>query len=214
MIPIHYIRDHQQEVNERLAKRGKDFEPLLNKVLEADDRRRSIQKEMDDALAEINKASKEIGQLFQSGKRNEAESRKSQVSTLKEKSGELQESLRGAEQDLRSLLVQIPNAPHMDVPAGTNAEANVVVREVGNKPTLGGGALPHWDLAAKYGIIDFELGNKITGSGFPVYVGKGRSTSARIDPIFLGQGGRKWVYRNNTSADGECRYCFRYRSIA
>lgn len=185
MIPIHYIQAHQTEVAERLSKRGNDFSPLLAQAVEADNRRRSIQKEMDNVLAEMNKASKEIGQLYQTGKREEAESRKVQVGTLKQKSGKLQDTLREAEADLKATLVQIPNAPHADVPSGTDASANEVVREGGEKPKLKEGAVPHWDLASRYGIIDFELGNKITGSGFPVYIGKGAQLQRGLIRYFL-----------------------------
>ena len=151
----------------------KDAEEIVEKVLGLDDKRRETQVELDGTLAKSNALAKEIGGLMKAGKKEEAEAAKAETSALKARSKELEEVLRSTETDLYEVLVTLPNLPHSSVPAGKTPEENEVVLENGTIPTLPEDAQPHWDLIKKYDIIDFELGNKITGAGFPVYKGKG-----------------------------------------
>ena len=186
MLQVAFIRDHKEAVLEGLAKRNlKDAETLIDKTLAADEARRSIQAELDATLAESNKLSKEIGLLFRSGEREKAEELKAKTVALKDASKKLGEDLNTKTQELQELLYTIPNIPNELVPAGNSDEDNVTVYEEGTIPTLHEGALPHWELAKKYDIIDFELGNKITGAGFPVYKGKGARLQRALINYFL-----------------------------
>lgn len=186
MLQVAFIRDHKQVVLEGLAKRNlKDAEGLIDKTLAADEARRSIQADLDATLAESNKLSKEIGLLFRSGERAKAELLKEKTGQLKEVSKKLGEDLQQKANELQELLYTIPNIPNKLVPAGNSDEDNETVYEEGTIPNLYEGALPHWELAKKYDIIDFELGNKITGAGFPVYKGKGARLQRALINYFL-----------------------------
>ncbi len=185
MLQVNDIRNRFDEIAARLRKRGKDYEPLLRQVLEWDDRRRSLKTENDRVLAEINKLSKEIGKLYKQGEPKKAEVLKVKSAELKEASKKLGALLQEAERELRQALYQIPNVPHPSVPEGKDEADNEVVYTWGEPADLGDEALPHWDLAKKYDIIDFELGTKITGAGFPVYKGKGARLQRALINFFL-----------------------------
>ncbi len=185
MLQVSYIAAHFEKVVEGLKKRNFDPTESLKKVLELDEQRRKLKTETDQILADLNKLSKEIGQLYKSGERQKAEILKAKTGDLKAKSKELSERLQQTETELRELLYQIPNVPHESVPYGKSEEDNETVYEWGTKPELPGDALPHWDLAKKYDIIDFELGTKITGAGFPVYKGQGARLQRALINFFL-----------------------------
>jgi len=183
MLQVNTIRQNPELVKERLAiKHFKQLE-LVDEVLQWDDKRKQLQVEQDNLLAKINAVSKEIGQLMAKGEKEAAELRKKEVAELKSKQG--QDKLAEAEKKIESILYQLPNLPSAKVPKGKTPEDNVVIREGGNKPGLHAGAAPHWDLAKKYNLIDFELGNKITGSGFPVYINKGARLQRALINYFL-----------------------------
>ncbi|GGD22034.1 serine--tRNA ligase [Hyunsoonleella pacifica] len=185
MLQVPFIRDNKAAVIQRLAKRGLDASKMIDDVITLDEKRRSIQTELDNTLAESNTISKQIGGLFKSGKVEEANALKAKTGELKETSKTLTEELNEASNDLQDLLFQIPNVPHESVPTGNSEEDNEEVFNWGDIPTLHEGALPHWELAKKYDIIDFELGNKITGAGFPVYKGKGAKLQRALITYFL-----------------------------
>lgn len=188
MLQIQQIRENAQKIVEKLKiKNFKNAQEAIDEVLETDKIKREWQQKTDDALAEINKISKEIGQLYQSGKKDLAEEMKTQTVAIKEKINEYAVKLEEQEKRLEELLLQIPNVPHHTVPAGFSAEDNEIVFEEGRKPDLGTNALPHWDLTAKYKLVDFELGTKITGAGFPVYQGKGARLQRALINFFLEQ---------------------------
>ena len=157
----------------------------LDQLLQTDAQRRHTQTELDQLLAQSNQVSKQIGELMRQGKKEEAESAKQQTSALKARSKQLAEQLREHEQSLQQQLYQIPNVPHPSVPDGRSADDNEVIYEYGARPELGEHALPHWELIEKYDIIDFELGNKITGAGFPVYKGQGARLQRGLINFFL-----------------------------
>lgn len=179
------LREDVDRIAEALAKRGLDARPMLDEILELDERRRSLQLQLDNTLAEANRLSKEIGNLFKTGKAAEAQALKDESARLKETSKTLGESLNEAAEALQQALYQVPNTPHESVPAGKDATANQEVHRSGDHPQLGAGALPHWELAKKYDLIDFELGVKITGAGFPVYKGKGARLQRALISYFL-----------------------------
>jgi seryl-tRNA synthetase len=185
MLPIQTIRDDANRLVEALKKRGLNAQPMIDEILSLDENRRNLQLQLDTTLAESNRISKEIGILFKSGKREEAEALKDETARLKESSKSLSESLNQAAEALQQALYAIPNAPHESVPAGKDAEDNEVIHQWGTIPSLGSEALPHWDIAKKYDIIDFELGVKITGAGFPVYKGKGARLQRALISFFL-----------------------------
>ena len=186
MLQVAFIRENKETVLKGLAKRNlKNAEELIANTLLADEDRRAIQTELDAILAESNKLSKDIGQLFKSGERQKAEILKQKTIQLKEKSKDLTENLQTKANELQDLLYLIPNIPNKSVPAGSTEEDNETIFEEGEIPTLHEGALPHWELAKKYDIIDFELGNKITGAGFPVYKGKGAKFQRALINYFL-----------------------------
>lgn len=186
MLQVAFIRENKEIVLKGLAKRNlKNAEELIANTLLADEDRRAIQTELDAILAESNKLSKDIGQLFKSGERQKAEILKQKTIQLKEKSKDLTENLQTKANELQDLLYLIPNIPNKSVPAGSTEEDNETIFEEGEIPTLHKGALPHWELAKKYDIIDFELGNKITGAGFPVYKGKGAKFQRALINYFL-----------------------------
>ena len=187
MLLIQDIRADKEGIIARLAKRGQDFTDLVNEALTLDDKRKSTQSEMDDTLSESNKISKEIGQLFAQKKIEEANAMKAKTVVLKEKSNALGEQLKATESELLDVLYQIPNAPGAAVPAGKSEADNKIVLEHGEKPNLTQ-KLPHWELCEKYNLIDFELGVKITGAGFPVYRGKGARLQRALINWFLDKG--------------------------
>lgn len=185
MLRIQAIRDQKDAIIEALKKRNIDATPLIQEVLELDEKRRATQTKLDNTLAEANKLSKEIGMLFKSGKAQEATALKEKTGALKEESKQLGDELNAAADTLQTLLYQIPNVPHESVPAGNSEEDNEEVFAEGDIPELTSNALPHWELAKKYDIIDFELGVKITGAGFPVYKGKGARLQRALISYFL-----------------------------
>lgn len=185
MLQIGFIRENQDQVIKGLAKRNLDVADLLKEVLELDEKRRSTQVELDNVLAESNKLSKSIGELMKSGEKAKAELIKEKTSKLRDQSKQLNEELNSVSALLTEKLYTIPNVPTDIVPAGKDADDNLNVFEAGEVPTLHEGAMPHWELAKKYDIIDFELGNKITGAGFPVYKGKGARLQRALISYFL-----------------------------
>lgn len=187
MLQIQYLREHKEEAIERLKKRNIDAVSSVNKAIELDEARRKAQQESDALLAEANAASKQIGALMQSGKKEEAETAKARVTSIKEKIKELEEVQAKAENELIQHLYTIPNAPYKMVPEGKGADDNVEIRKSGEIPKLEASNLPHWELASKYDLIDFELGVKITGAGFPVYKGKAARLQRALINFFLDQ---------------------------
>ncbi|MFY7671805.1 serine--tRNA ligase [Tenacibaculum sp. MEBiC06402] len=186
MLQVQFIRENKQTVLDGLAKRNfANAEEILDQVLEADETRRSTQVSLDETLAESNKLSKEIGGLFKSGEVQKANILKEKTGQLKDKSKALTEELHAVTDKLQELLYQIPNVPHTSVPAGANEDDNEEVFREGTIPDLGEKALPHWELVKKYDIIDFDLGAKITGAGFPVYKGKGARLQRALINYFL-----------------------------
>ncbi len=185
MLTIKQIRDDKELAAKKLAKKGIDAVPVIEQIIALDDRRRALQVELDNTLAAQNKAAKEIGQLMGQGRREEAEERKQTVAALKEKSAQLQIDSKGVQEELNAAIVSLPNFPAEIVPEGRTAEDNVVVKLVENYTELPANPLPHWELAAKYDIIDFDLGVKLTGAGFPVYKGKGARLQRALINYFL-----------------------------
>ncbi|MEY8019254.1 serine--tRNA ligase [Muriicola sp. SD30] len=185
MLVLQAIRENKEQLITALKKRNLDAEPLLNEVSELDEKRRAIQTQMDSTLAQLNSLSKEIGNLFKSGKAQEANVLKEQTIQVKEDSKKLSEELNEVISALDQALFLIPNIPHELVPAGSSEEDNEEIMREGEIPELFEGALPHWELAKKYDIIDFELGVKITGAGFPVYKGKGARLQRALISYFL-----------------------------
>ncbi|WP_298550246.1 serine--tRNA ligase [uncultured Algibacter sp.] len=185
MLQVPFIRENKALVIERLAKRNIDATQMINNVINFDEERRRLQTELDNTLAESNTLSKEIGNLYKSGEVEKANLLKEKTSQLKEASKELAEALSSKTEALNELLYKIPNVPHDSVPRGNSEADNEEIFKEGDIPKLYGGALPHWELAKKYDIIDFELGNKITGAGFPVYKGKGARLQRALIAYFL-----------------------------
>lgn len=185
MIPIQQIRQESTALIERLSKRGRDFSLQINQVLILDEEKRICQKEQDDLLAQANSLAKEIGNAFQQGDKNKADELKSLSASLKTKTKALELKSNHLSDELSQLLYAIPNAPHQSVPMGNDATNNEEIFSHGQIPNLGDTALPHWELATKYKLIDFELGNKITGAGFPVYTGKGARLQRALINYFL-----------------------------
>lgn len=185
MLTLKYITENTAEVIERLAKKYFDGKEVIEKVVALDGNRKATQVKLDNTLAEINQLSKQVGDLFKQGKADEANQVKAQTANLKEQSKELSVQLDSIEKEITELLLTIPNLPNADVPEGRTAEDNVVVRTGGNLEDLPKEALPHWELAKEYDLIDFELGVKISGAGFPVYKGKGARLQRALINFFL-----------------------------
>ena len=185
MLQVHEIRAHKDAYINALKKRGLDASADIEAVLNADETRRATQAKLDETLAQSNIFSKEIGKLFQSGEQQKANLLKEKTTQLKEASKQLQEELNTAVETLDNLLFALPNIPHESVPAGTDENDNETVFSEGDIPTLNTEALPHWELAKKYDLIDFELGVKVTGAGFPVYKGKGARLQRALISYFL-----------------------------
>jgi seryl-tRNA synthetase len=185
MLQIQAIRAQEDAIITALKKRQIDAAPIVSKILEADQLRRATQTALDDNLARANQLAKEIGGLFKSGKAAEAQVLKEESATLKEASKTLQATLSEVSETLQDLLYTLPNVPHESVAAGKSEEDNEEIFRAGDIPTLHKDALPHWELAKKYDLIDFELGVKIAGAGFPVYKGKGAKLQRALIAYFL-----------------------------
>ena len=185
MLTLQQLRGDKQAAIAKLAKKGVDAAPIIAKIEELDDRRKALQAELDACLAEQNKAAKEIGALMGQGRKEEAEQRKAQVAALKARSVELSAEHEAVSAELNAQIVLLPNFPADIVPEGRTAEDNLVVKIDENYSTLPENPLPHWELARKYDIIDFDLGVKLTGAGFPVYKGKGARLQRALINYFL-----------------------------
>ena len=185
MLQVNFLKEHRDRVLEGLKKRNfKDLELVDNAIL-LDDERKKVQFDMDSQLAEINKISKEIGLLMKEGKKEEAENAKQKTAQYKEASKDLQQKLNEIEEKLTEILYLIPNIPHESVKAGVSADDNENIYQSHDVKGLGEGAIPHWELASKYNLINFELGVKIAGAGFPVYLGKGAKLQRSLVQFFL-----------------------------
>ena len=185
MLQLQVIRQDPQGVKNKLAIKNFKEQGLVDAIISLDDQRKKLQLEFDNTQATINSLSKEIGQLMAKGEKTGAEEKKKEVAVLKEKLEPVKNEMNKAETALNEKLILLPNLPSEKVPAGKTPADNEMIREGGKKPSLPAGALPHWDLAIKYDLIDFELGNKITGSGFPVYKNKGAKLQRALIQYFL-----------------------------
>jgi seryl-tRNA synthetase len=185
MLALHYIRENKEAILDGLKKRNFKSPEKIDQILELDQNRRAQQAVLDQHLAKANALAKEIGSLFKSGEQEKANELKKETSSLKELSKTLQEDLQETTNALNKLRTQIPNVPHESVPSGNSEEDNEEIFRSGTIPDLKNSALPHWELAQKYDLIDFELGNKITGAGFPVYKGKGARLQRALINYFL-----------------------------
>ena len=194
MLTIQFIRDNRDTVIERLKIKNFKQPELIDRIISRDNERRSLQVQTNDLQAELNQLSKEIGLLFKSGEQEKAGEAKSRTVDIKAELETFERSLQEATAELNDWLVQVPNIPHPSVPPGNSEADNRIVREGGTVPDLYDGALPHWELGSKYNLIDFDLGVKITGAGFPVYRGKGARLQRALISYFLDQ---------NTSMDYE-----------
>ena len=186
MLTIKYLTEHTEEAIRRLAIKNIDARESVEKILALSDERKNAQRELDETLATQNRLSKEIGALMKSGNKAEGEAKRNEVNALKERSKELEAKKSEAEEQMNALLVLLPNVPSETVPAGKTAEDNVIERMGGEAPALSGdNKKPHWELAKEYDLIDFELGVKITGAGFPVYKGYGARLQRALIDFFL-----------------------------
>ncbi|WKS95436.1 serine--tRNA ligase [Riemerella columbina] len=185
MLQVQFLKDEKNRVLQGLEKRNFKALHLIEDAINTDDERKKIQFELDENLAQMNKISKAIGGLMKEGKKEEAEAAKAETSIYKQKSQELQQALKEKEEQLLQILYQIPNIPHHSVKSGVSAEDNEVVYQSQNEFEMDSNALPHWELAKKYRLIDFELGVKIAGAGFPVYLGKGARLQRALVQFFL-----------------------------
>ena len=185
MLTLKQLRDNTEEAICRLAKKGVDAAPIIARIIELDDKRKALQNDLDSTLAAQNQAAKQIGMLMGKGEKEAAEAMKAEVATLKTRSQQLKEESDKVAEELQNEIVKLPNFPHDSVPEGRTAEDNVVVKLVENYTEIPGEALPHWELAKKYDIIDFDLGVKLTGAGFPVYKGKGARLQRALINYFL-----------------------------
>ena len=185
MLPLTQLREQPEKIKEGLTKRNFPQPALVDQLLETDRKRRALQSQLDETLSKSNQLAKEIGTLFKSGQIGEANELKQQTASLKTTAKELQEQLQNVETELLSIRTQIPNVPDESVPSGTSENDNEEVFSAGNIPDLGDQALPHWELATQYDLIDFDLGSKITGAGFPVYKGKGAKLQRALIQYFL-----------------------------
>ena len=186
MLTIKQITEQTELVLKGLKKKHfSNAEEVINKIIELNNIRKKSQAQLDNNLAESKKLAAGIGQLMKAGQAEEAEKIKAQVAVLKETNKELESAMTNAENEIQALLYTVPNIPYDDVPEGKTAEDNVIAKQVENIPTLPDGVLPHWELARKYNLIDWELGVKITGAGFPVYIGKGARLQRALIDFFL-----------------------------
>lgn len=185
MLQLKYIRENKEQVIERLNKRSNKYAALIEDVLSVDKTYRAKKIQLDDLLADANKLAKQIGILYQEGKKEEAETIKAESAKIKSEVQVFKEELTRLEEKLKELLYQIPNVPHPSVIVGKDDSENEVIEEYGKVPTLVNDALSHWELAKKYNLIDFDLGVKLTGAGFPVYLGKGAALQRALIQFFL-----------------------------
>jgi len=185
MLQVNYIRDNREQVLERLAVKNFKQPELVDEVIQLDNDRKQTQSRLDNVSAEANAAAKQVGELMRAGKKDEAETVKAKTGAWKEEIKTLGDALTTIENNLQQKLVLLPNLPHSSVPKGLTSEENEIVLENGAKPILPANAMPHWELATKYKLIDFELGVKITGAGFPVYIGKGAKLQRALIAYFL-----------------------------
>ena len=185
MLELNVIRENPELVIERLAIKHVDARATIQNIINIDQARRDTQKQLDDNLAEANNLAREIGNLFKSGKQDEATAMKDRTAILKVQAKELGEQLEKLQNEQNDLLITLPNMPHPETPRGKAAEDNAIVYSEGQIPDLGENALPHWELAQKYDLIDFELGVKLTGAGFPVYKGKGARLQRALINFFI-----------------------------
>lgn len=185
MISLQLIADKKEWVIEQLSKRNADYSQTIHEIHDLDQQRREVQKKVDGILGELNELNKEIGVLYKEGKTEEANKIKQKTSRMKEDSTEFRQNLKRIEDEIRDKLSRVPNIPHPDVKFGKGEADNKVIEEEGKIPELHKGALPHWELARIYDLIDFELGSKITGAGFPLYIGKGAKLQRALINYFL-----------------------------
>ena len=185
MLTLKQLRENKEEAIRRLAKKGVDAAPIIARIEALDDKRKALQVELDNCLAAQNAAAKQIGALMAKGEREAAEAKKAEVAGLKTRSQQLKEEADRAAEELQNEIVLLPNMPAEIVPEGRTAEDNVVVKLVERESKISSEALPHWELAKKYDIIDFDLGVKLTGAGFPVYKGKGARLQRALINYFL-----------------------------
>ena len=185
MLTLKQLRENKEEAIIRLQKKGVDAAPIIARIEELDDKRKALQVELDNCLAAQNAAAKQIGALMAKGEKEAAEAKKAEVAILKARSQQLKEESDRVAEELQSQIVLLPNMPADIVPEGRTAEDNVVVKLVERQSTITGEALPHWELTKKYDIIDFDLGVKLTGAGFPVYKGKGARLQRALINYFL-----------------------------
>ena len=185
MLTLQLINQDPEDVIRRLAIKQFDGREPIMRIVELDKQRRALQKQRDDNAAVLNKMAAQIGALMKQGNRDEAEAVKAQVASLKTSNKEIDDNLTAAQDEITEILLSVPNVPYSGVPEGRTAEDNVVEKTGGKMPELGEDALPHWELAKKYNLIDFDLGVKITGAGFPVYVGKGAKLQRALIQFFL-----------------------------
>ena len=185
MLQTTYIEENKEQVIERLTVRGIDATAIVDQVIQLNDKRKATQAELDGKLAEANLLAKEIGGLYKQGKTEEANAAKAKAGTLKEESSALQDEMQTVQESLNQLLYQLPNVPHVSVPKGNTEADNEEMSVHGTKPDFGFKPAPHWDLVKKFDLVDFELGVKITGAGFPVYVGKGARLQRALINYFL-----------------------------
>ena len=185
MLQVAFIRQQTELVKERLAIKHFRELQLVDEIISLDDERKKLQVESENTQSKVNSTSKEIGQLMAKGQKEEAEAKRQEVATFKSSLQPIADRLAAVEKQLQETIVKLPNLPSAKVPPGKTPEDNVIVREGGHKPILHNKAVPHWDLAKKFNLIDFELGNKITGSGFPVYIGKGAKLQRALVQYFL-----------------------------
>ena len=190
MLTLQLINQDPEEVIRRLAVKHFDGREPIMRIVELDKQRRALQKQRDDNAAVLNKMAAQIGALMKQGNREEAEKVKTQVADLKTANKEIDDNLTAAQDEITEILLSVPNVPYSGVPEGRTAEDNVVEKTGGKMPELPEGALPHWDLAKKYNLIDFDLGVKITGAGFPVYIGKGARLQRALIQFFLDEAGK------------------------
>lgn len=185
MLQVNFIKANREQVLEGLAKKNFSETSLVDEIISLDDERKKLQFELDETQSKINAASKEIGQLMATGKKDIAEEKKQQVASFKAALQPINEKLSAVEKNLHDSLIKLPNLPHSSVPEGRTPEENEIVREGGQKPVLPKNAVPHWDLAKKYDLINFETGNKVTGAGFPFYKNKGAKLQRALIQYFL-----------------------------
>lgn len=187
MLNLKFIQDNPELVIEKLKRKNFDASEIVSNIIDLYKQKNKLQGEADSAKAEMNKISKEIGQLFREGKHEEANAAKARTAEIKENIKNFDTDFAAIEEKVYDLQVQLPNLPHESVPAGKGEEDNEVIKQVGEIPSMDEKALPHWELAAKYNLIDFELGVKLTGAGFPVYRGKGAQLQRALINFFLAE---------------------------